>query len=202
MLVLDYNQESGLYQKDLESDTSTIGSAFKSLDDEVWMHALFRTVLPSGEEVYLWTAGIDLEFEGNFYIGTRVLNISDFGQSSLQSGSQSLSISITSIIEDDRKHFRRAIGAPEIIIQLIASVDRGENWALVGRQIKGTIEEPTMQGGTYSFSVALKNIEVSNIRTRVWSHEDRVRRFGLEDQGAIQMKTFDEEKVLGVWPQV
>ena len=178
-----------------DEEVEVIGS------EGVWFNGLLGIEL-SGQTLFLSTLSYDVSFEGDLYIGSKVLNISSAGQSNLVSSGQ-ISISIVNIQPEDRAIFRETrIGSPIIVMQLIASVDGGLSWSKVGRTIKGNMSSPRIQGGTFSFNVILRNIAANLGQVRYWSHADRIRRFGLIDQGMSQMPLFDKKQVLGSWPQV
>ena len=165
------------------------------------LHALLKVDIPNDNSIYLSTLDININYNNNIYIGCKVLNISAVGGSSI-SQVKKIDVSLSGILPSDRDIFRTYVGVPEVTLQVIAINENGNNWMAVGNPLKGFLSSPKLQGGTYSFSISLKNIQANNNRTRTWSHEDRIRRFGKEDQGMSQMVLFEKKEVLGTWPQI
>lgn len=200
MLELRYNKTNGLYEAQNDVPDNIRPGVIKSIGKDTWIHALITATLPTGI-LRLCTAGINIEFERDTYIGTKVIDMTRTGGSSLSAGSNSeLSVQISSISSRDRSIFKRSVGSPLISVRVIATENKGETWALVGRTIIGKMSAPYLVGGLYRFRIKLKNIDISKIRYYQWSHEDRVQRYGIADQGMLQMKSFSQDKVLDDWP--
>ena len=197
-LVLEYSETLGLYRErgiEIFQD-----SALNQDSPEEIIAVLLSANLPTGI-IRVWTGTPNLIFEGNEYMASRILDVSSIGNvSDLNSNSRSIQVTISSIDPQNRNIFLNPVGLAEVRLQTLTSMDSGITWRKIGQQVVGVISSPVLSGGAYTFQIEPRSALVDRARLVYWSHEDRIRRYGIKDQGMSQMPKLSDQGVLGRWP--
>ena len=196
-LRLDYSNELGLYRSRdgvlLEKD------AFNVWNPGIWTATLVTVTLD--EILRFWTGTPDLEFEGETYLASRVINVNPFASNSdTESGGNALSITLSAIQTEQRQAFLTPVGPVPIRLQALATENAGKEWRKIGQEIVGVMSNQVLAGSNFTFQVEPRTALTDRARIETWSHEDRVRKYGVVDQGMSQMPKLAEEGVLGQWP--
>ena len=197
-LVLDFNEETGLYER--IGNVIVNESALRVWVPGIWIAVTLFAKLPTGD-IRLWTGSPNLLLDNEEYLASRILEVSSTGsESDLNSSNRSLKVTISAIPEIQRVVFLSPVGLAPIRLQTIVSETAGLSWRRVGQEVVGVISSPVLTGYTYTFDVEPRSALVDRARLIYWSHSDRVRRHGAVDQGMSQMPKLSDEGVLGRWP--
>ena len=197
-LVLDFNEETGLYER--IGNVIVNESALRVWVPGIWIAVTLFAKLPTGD-IRLWTGSPNLLLDNEEYLASRILEVSSTGsESDLNSSNRSLKVTVSAIPEIQRVVFLSPVGLAPIRLQTIVSETAGLSWRRVGQEVVGVISSPVLTGYTYTFDVEPRSALVDRARLIYWSHSDRVRRHGAVDQGMSQMPKLSDEGVLGRWP--
>ena len=123
------------------------------------------------------------------------------GEVELVSGNpdQRLTITLSSIPPSVRAEFLQDVGAVEVEVSLIYSVDRGATWRSAPLSYSGRLSSPTMVNGRLTVELETLRGDVDHGEIRYWSHEDQERRYP-GDKGLEYMRQLAQKGTETGWP--
>ena len=146
-----------------------------------------------------WTGRGRLDYAGELYEGGgRAVGV---GEVELVSGNpdQRLTITLSSIPPSVRAEFLQDVGAVEVEVSLIFSVDRGATWRSAPLSYSGRLSSPTMVNGRLTVELETLRGDVDHGEIRYWSHEDQERRYP-GDKGFEYMRQLAQKGTETGWP--